>query len=244
MTTLKKTLFWIVSGFCILMMIVSIIYSYKPEWFTGIIAYLEELGLSESSIGAILATFGFGGTAGTLGFSVIKTTISNLVANTKKLSEETIDATTTKTNEIITKAEVEYNKLYDQYVSQNRTIQNMKLALNESKEAFNTLSSNMNKLINLEIINLNKTIDNPLTNEATAEKLRQNIKNLTEGKVVVSIGQEIINGLSQDNKVAMETIANDTTNVINTTNAIATTNANTPSTTSIADSTTYDGTSV
>lgn len=192
MATFKKIIFWLVTVVCMLMLVVSVVYTYEPSWFSGLIELLAQYGITEEQIGATLATFGWGGTAGTTGFSIIRSTIVKNASDSKEISNTTVTAVSESNANLTAGIKKEYDNLYDQYIKQNTTIQEMKKALVDHKASFDTLASSVNRLIDLEIININKTIDNPLTNPDTANKLKEQLVSLNKAKETVTTTNNVV----------------------------------------------------
>lgn len=168
----KKILFIIISVVSLLLMAISFFYSARPEWFTWLDGFM---GVDQATWGAVFATFGFGGVAGTLGFSVIKGSLSQALLANKSLSAETIAMVEEKTSKIIEEASTKYEGLLVEYSKQNDTIARLVLSVREHKEAFDELAKLVQQLNDLEVISLNKVLDNPLVNEETKAKIKQGL---------------------------------------------------------------------
>lgn len=175
MTTFKKIIFWVVAGLSLAMLVLSIFYSAKPEWFAGIV---DMFGWDEATVNAVLTTLGFGGTIGTTGFSVILATLSKSLAAGTKLSASTIKMVEDTTLSIIKDNKENYQTLANQVREQAKA--NGLLAENQkiNTESINALLLMLTNLIDLEIININKTLNNPLVDEKTKEALKKGLEAL------------------------------------------------------------------
>lgn len=172
---LKKIFFWVLFGLSLGSLVLSLFASAKPEWFE----WLPTLfGWDEATTNAILATFGFGGTAGTLGFSIAKASLSSALTNGQDLSKKTIDIVKNHTLDIVKEAKDNYKDILQKFTSQNETISRLVVSDENSKTAFEALAGTVKALIELEIINLNKTLDNPLVNEETKNKILEGLRAL------------------------------------------------------------------
>lgn len=171
---LKKIFFWLLFGVSLFLLILSIFTSAKPEWFE----WLPTLfGWDETTTKAVMASFGFGGTAGTLGFSIAKLSLSGALTKGKDLSEKTIQVVKENTLDVVKKSEDKYQDILSKFTTQNETISQLVISDEKSKEAFEALANVVKVLVDLEVINLNKTLDNPLVNAETKEKITLGLQN-------------------------------------------------------------------
>jgi len=172
---IKKVFFWILFGVSLLLLVLSIFMGLKPEWFEGLPTFF---GWDEATNTAMLATFGFGGTAGTLGFSIAKASLSGALDKGKSLSKDTIKTVETHTLDIVKNSDTNYKDILQKFTSQNETISLLVQSVKDHKEAFDALSETVRTLIGISLIDLNKTLDNPLVNQETKDKIRAGLESI------------------------------------------------------------------
>lgn len=173
MATFKKIIFWVFAVLSMVLVVLALLHSAKPEWFAGII---ETFGWDPATVNALLTTFGFGGAVGTAGFSVIISTLTKSLAAGTKLSDSTIKMVEDTTLAIVKESKENYQILTAQVKGQEEA--SKVLAENQAKATatLEALLLTLSTLIDLETINLNKTLNNPLVDEKTKDAIKKGLE--------------------------------------------------------------------
>jgi len=183
MTKLKKIFFWTITIVSILLLVFSAFYNAKPEWFAGLPSFL---GLDSAAVSALVTSCGYGGTAGTIGFTVIKASLSTAIRNTDNLNASTINTVESLVTKVVDKAEEKYNELLKENLVQQEKIKELEECIKQSTETAARLSTEIDSLVEAIKVNLTKSLDNPLVNKESKKRLMDAYKNLKTTKEIIS----------------------------------------------------------
>lgn len=176
---LKKISFWTLSVLFMAALLVSILHSTKPEWFEG---FLETTGFDPSTFQALLTTFGFGGGIGTVGFTLIQSTLSKTLTDTTKLSTQTVEVVQQLVADAVKKtyeeANVSYTKMLEQSKTNATSTEYLIVEAKQQAEKYLRLEETIKKLIDLEIVNTTKTLLNPLVSDETKTLIATTLEKL------------------------------------------------------------------
>lgn len=176
---LKKISFWTLSALFMAALLVSILHSTKPEWFEG---FLETTGVDPSTFQALLTTLGFGGGIGTVGFTLIQSTLSKALTDTTKLSTQTIEVVQQSVADAVKKiyeeANVNYTKMLEQSKTNATSTEYLIVEAKQQAEKYLHLEETIKKLIDLEIVNTTKTLLNPLVSDETKTLIATTLEKL------------------------------------------------------------------
>lgn len=176
---LKKISFWTLSVLFMAALLVSILHSTKPEWFEG---FLETTGVDPSTFQALLTTLGFGGGIGTVGFTLIQSTLSKTLTDTTKLSTQTIEVVQQSVADAVKKiyeeANVNYTKMLEQSKTNATSTEYLIVEAKQQAEKYLHLEETIKKLIDLEIVNTTKTLLNPLVSDETKTLIATTLEKL------------------------------------------------------------------
>lgn len=161
---LKKITYAVVASISFILLIVSMLYNLKPEWFEWMPSLF---GFDVAGMQAFLTTLGFGGTIGTLGFTMTQSSIGFMFSNNKALNAETIETVAKTVSTVIDKSDGNYKEILKSFALQSETLSKVVDGLETYQNKFENLADTIKTLINLETINLNKTLNNPLVNAET-----------------------------------------------------------------------------
>lgn len=179
MEKLRKVIFWIVCILSVIMCIISIINTFKPEWFL----WLTDSGYVDKEVfSSLMATFGFGGASGTLGFSIIKTMMSSGSKRQEALSSLTIKEVGETTSKIIMESKNRMEEIKD--INNELTdlilgkVKSIFEEITSEKEEIRVLKEEIIKLNELERLNLNKALKNPLVQDSVKDLIKNGLDHL------------------------------------------------------------------
>lgn len=172
---IKKIIFWILAAIFMALLILSIVNSVKPEAFEGFLAWS---GIDPVVFQTLMTTFGWGGTIGTVGFSVIQTQFVKSISSTTRINEQTVELISNKVGEVVGGNNDTYKGLVKEQKTTNENIGLLMQHDKEQSESYEALATQVKLLIELETLNLNKTLANPLVTEESKDLIRAKMTEL------------------------------------------------------------------
>ena len=172
MKLLTKIIYWVITSISFALLIISLLYNLKPEWFIGLCSWL---GLESSVVATLLTTLGFGGGIGTVGFAITKAHIAQAVDKVDGITQ----ATTNKVSETLAKLDSAYKTVE---TSTLKSYNDLKTSVNintnqvlELIKSYEDLKKSYDTLIELTRLNLEKTIKNPLVDKSVKDTIKDKL---------------------------------------------------------------------